>query len=116
MTVTPKCRGRHHHGDLRRALLDAVAEIVLAAGPEAVTLRECARRAGVSHSAAAPHFGDKRGLLTAFAIGWPLLQVFGYTMTLRMAKGDPSHDLVKVQVILHYIALALLLALVGRAL
>lgn len=56
------------------------------------------------------------GLLTAFAIGWPLLQVFGYTMTLRMAKGDPSHDLVKVQVILHYIALALLLALVGRAL
>lgn len=67
MTVTPKRRGRHHHGDLRRALLDAVAEIVLAAGPEAVSLRECARRAGVSHSAAAPHFGDKRGLLTAFA-------------------------------------------------
>ena len=51
-----------------------------------------------------------------FAFGWPLLQVFGYTMTLRMAKGDPSHDLVKVQVILHYIALALLLALVVRAL
>ena len=68
MTVTPKARGRHHHGDLRRALLDAVAEIVLEKGPEAVTLRECARRAGVSHSAAAPHFGDKRGLLTAFAI------------------------------------------------
>ncbi len=68
MTVTPKAHGRHHHGDLRRALLDAVAEIVLEQGPEAVTLRECARRAGVSHSAAAPHFGDKRGLLTAFAI------------------------------------------------
>ncbi len=68
MSVTPKARGRHHHGDLRRALLDAVAEIVLEQGPEAVTLRECARRAGVSHSAAAPHFGDKRGLLTAFAI------------------------------------------------
>ncbi|MGG5888825.1 TetR/AcrR family transcriptional regulator [Falsiroseomonas sp. HC035] len=67
MTLTPKPRGRHHHGDLRRALLDAVAEIVLESGPEAVTLRECARRAGVSHSAAAPHFGDKRGLLTAFA-------------------------------------------------
>jgi AcrR family transcriptional regulator len=68
MPITPKARGRHHHGDLRRALLDAVAEIVLEAGPEAVTLRECARRAGVSHSAATPHFGDKRGLLTAFAI------------------------------------------------
>jgi AcrR family transcriptional regulator len=67
MSVTPKAKGRHHHGALRRALLDAVGEIVLESGPDAVTLRECARRAGVSHSAAAPHFGDKRGLLTAFA-------------------------------------------------
>lgn len=67
MPVIPKAQGRHHHGALRRALLDAVAEIVREKGPEAVTLRECARRAGVSHSAAAPHFGDKRGLLTAFA-------------------------------------------------
>lgn len=67
MTVTSKTQGRHHHGALRRALLDAVAEIVLEDGPEHVTLRECARRAGVSHSAATPHFGDKRGLLTAFA-------------------------------------------------
>ncbi|WP_158287646.1 TetR/AcrR family transcriptional regulator [Falsiroseomonas bella] len=66
MAVIPKGEGRHHHGALRRALLDAVGEIVREAGPEAVTLRECARRAGVSHSAAAPHFGDKRGLLTAF--------------------------------------------------
>ena len=65
--VVRKRRG-HHHGALRRALLDAVAELVLeGGGPEAVSLRECARRAGVSHSAAAPHFGDKRGLLTAFA-------------------------------------------------
>ncbi len=68
MSVTPKRQGTHHHGALRRALLDAVAEIVLEKGPEAVSLRECARRAGVSHSAAAPHFGDKRGLLTAFAV------------------------------------------------
>jgi AcrR family transcriptional regulator len=67
MTVTSKAQGRHHHGALRRALLDAVAEIVMEDGPEHVTLRECARRAGVSHSAATPHFGDKRGLLTAFA-------------------------------------------------
>jgi AcrR family transcriptional regulator len=66
MAVIPKAEGRHHHGALRRALLDAVAEIVRDAGPDAVSLRECARRAGVSHSAAAPHFGDKRGLLTAF--------------------------------------------------
>ncbi len=67
MTVAPKPKGKHHHGALRRALLDAVADIVLAAGPDAVSLRECARRAGVSHSAASPHFGDLRGLLTSFA-------------------------------------------------
>ena len=54
------------------------------------------------------------GVLTAFAIGWPLLQVFGYTMTLRIAKGDPAHDLVKVQVVLHYIALILLVTTMGR--
>ena len=68
MPVTSKKPGAHHHGALRRALLDAVADIVLEGGPEAVSLRECARRAGVSHSAATPHFGTKRGLMTAFAI------------------------------------------------
>ena len=59
--------GSYHHGDLRRALFDVLAESVLEVGPSAVGLRELARRAGVSHSAPAHHFGDKRGLLTAFA-------------------------------------------------
>ena len=57
----------YHHGDLRRALFDALAEAVLEVGPSAVSLRDLARRAGVSHAAPAHHFGDKRGLLTAFA-------------------------------------------------
>lgn len=57
----------YHHGDLRRALLDALAEAVLEVGPAAVSLRDVARRAGVSHAAPAHHFGDKAGLLTAFA-------------------------------------------------
>lgn len=67
MAVTPKPPGRFHHGDLRRALLDALAEALREHPPEALSLRDLARRAGVAHSAAAPHFGDKRGLLTAFA-------------------------------------------------
>lgn len=62
-----KPKGRHHHGALRRALLDEVAEMAQRAGPEAVKLRELARRIGVSHAALTPHFGDLRGLLTAFA-------------------------------------------------
>src|SRR5215471_3340059 len=57
----------YHHGDLRRALLRAAVEAIGDAGPAAMRLREVARRAGVSHAAAAYHFGDKAGLLTAVA-------------------------------------------------
>ena len=57
----------YHHGDLRPALLRAAVETIGQAGPAAMSLREVARRAGVSHTAAAYHFGDKAGLLTAVA-------------------------------------------------
>lgn len=57
----------YHHGDLRRALLDAALETIAEAGPAAISLRELARRTGVSHAAPAHHFGDKAGLLTAVA-------------------------------------------------
>ena len=65
---------RYHHGDLRRALFDALGEAVLEVGPAAVSLRDLARRAGVSHAAPAHHFGDKAGVLTALAAeGYALL-------------------------------------------
>jgi len=57
----------YHHGDLRNALLAAVGDIVEENGVANVSLREAARRAGVSHSAPAHHFGDKEGMLAAFA-------------------------------------------------
>ena len=57
----------YHHGDLRPALLRAAVEVIGQAGPAAMSLREVARRAGVTHAAAAYHFGDKAGLLTAVA-------------------------------------------------
>jgi AcrR family transcriptional regulator len=57
----------YHHGDLRRALLDAAAEEIAAAGVSGLSLRELARRTGVSHAAPAHHFGDKTGLFTALA-------------------------------------------------
>jgi AcrR family transcriptional regulator len=57
----------YHHGDLRPALLRAAVEVIGHAGPAAMSLREVARRAGVTHAAAAYHFGDKAGLLTAVA-------------------------------------------------
>jgi AcrR family transcriptional regulator len=64
----------YHHGDLPRALLDAAVHAILEVGPAAVSLRDLARRTGVSHAAPAHHFGDKAGLLTAVATdGFQLL-------------------------------------------
>jgi AcrR family transcriptional regulator len=57
----------YHHHNLRRALLDAALVSIAERGPAALSLREIARRAGVSHAAPAHHFGDKAGLLTAIA-------------------------------------------------
>ena len=64
----------YHHGDLRRGLLRAAAEAIAENGVAAVSMRDLARRAGVSHAAPTHHFGDKSGLLTAFAAeGFDLL-------------------------------------------
>ncbi len=64
----------YHHGDLRRALLDTALEAVGEQGPAALSLRDVARRAGVSHAAPTHHFRDKTALLTALAAeGWSLL-------------------------------------------
>lgn len=57
----------YHHGDLRRAVMAAAATLIAEEGVEAVSLREVARRTGVSHAAPAHHFGDERGLFTAIA-------------------------------------------------
>ena len=57
----------YHHGNLRPALL-AEAERALAAGTaQDLSLRELARRIGVSHAAPRRHFADKRALLDALA-------------------------------------------------
>ncbi|MEO3786872.1 TetR/AcrR family transcriptional regulator [Actinocorallia sp. B10E7] len=64
----------YHHGDLRRAILAAALDVIAAEGPTALSLRDLARRAGVSHAAPAHHFKDRAGLLTAIAVeGYGLL-------------------------------------------
>ena len=66
-TTPPKDVRPYHHGDLPRALLEAALQAIVEVGPAAVSLRDLARRTGVSHAAPAHHFGDKAGLLTAVA-------------------------------------------------
>lgn len=64
----------YHHGDLRHAVLTAALEVIATEGPGALSLRDLARRAGVSHAAPAHHFKDRTGLLTAIAAeGFDLL-------------------------------------------
>lgn len=59
---TPQ-RATYHHGDLRRALLDAGTDLAREGGPDKVVLREATRRVGVSANAAYRHFADRDALL-----------------------------------------------------
>lgn len=54
-------------------------------------------------------------VMVVFAVGWVMLQIFGFVGALRVAKGDFAHPLFKAQVMLHVIALGLLVAVFIRA-
>jgi AcrR family transcriptional regulator len=58
----------YHHGDLRRALIETALVLVTEEQDWAFSLREVARRAGVSHQAPYNHFPEKQDLLAAVAI------------------------------------------------
>jgi AcrR family transcriptional regulator len=75
--------------DLRAVLLRCVGELVRENGVGFVSLREVARRARVSHGAPAKHFGNKAGMLTAFATqGYALL---AETVAAEMARAGASN-------------------------
>lgn len=57
----------YHHGDLRAALCLAAGKILEEKGISGLSLREAARRAGVSHNAPYRHFPDRESLLAALA-------------------------------------------------
>jgi AcrR family transcriptional regulator len=58
----------YHHGDLKRAVIETAAGMLREDKDWQFTLREVARRAGVSHAAPYKHFPDKRALLTELAM------------------------------------------------
>ncbi|WP_158554814.1 TetR/AcrR family transcriptional regulator [Methylovirgula sp. 4M-Z18] len=65
---TTKPTTPYHHGDLRRALLDSASAILSETGRWDFSLREVAKRAGVSHNAPYRHFADKEALLAAVGV------------------------------------------------
>lgn len=87
---------RYHHGDLRQALLDAVDTLVRTKGADSVTLRECARLAGVSHAAPLHHFKDHHALLAAY-VAQQWIKVAERMSVRRAATGsDPFNQLTAV--------------------
>lgn len=78
----------YHHGDLRRALIDTALTMLVADQNWTFTLREVARRTGVSHAAPYKHFRDREELLRELAgIGFVRL---GKAMTEAMCPDLPS--------------------------
>lgn len=78
----------YHHGDLRRALIDATAKIVAREGAAAVSLREVARAAGVSHNAPYRHFENLSALLAAIATEG--FEEFGARLKAAAATAAPA--------------------------
>ena len=81
----------YHHGDLRRAIVRTALEILSETQSAEFSLRELARRAGVSHNAPYKHFADKRELLAAVSTaGFELL-------TQRMSNEIAKHSNARAQ-------------------
>ena len=66
-TRRPSAPKPYHHGDLRRVLIDAALQLAEEGGAEQISVREAARRAGVSPGAPFRHFETRDALMTAVA-------------------------------------------------
>jgi AcrR family transcriptional regulator len=81
-------RETYHHGSLREALITATLDLLEEGGPERVTVREAAKRAGVSSGAPFRHFPTRTALLTAVAE-----QAMGrFRAEIATALDEAAHD------------------------
>jgi AcrR family transcriptional regulator len=76
----------YHHGDLPAALLRAAGRTLEKRGIAALSLREAARRAGVSHNAPYRHFADRQALLAALAAE-------GFEVLGGRLRGKPAREM-----------------------
>lgn len=86
---------QYHHGNLRSALIEAAIPLLEAQGPGALSLRELAKVAGVSHAAPYRHFADKTALLEEIAArGYDTL-IQACHKAQKHYSGDPARQLVE---------------------
>lgn len=88
----------YHHGDLRRALVEATSRLVEEYGLEGFTLRAAARLAGVSDGAPYHHFEDRDALLAAVAEHGFRALCAEMSESAERERGDPQRKSVAMSV------------------
>lgn len=83
----PARRTTYHHGDLANALVEAGVELAREGGPQAIVLREAARRVGVSATSAYRHFADYDDLTGAVKV-----RAQRALTEAMMAESVPAHE------------------------
>jgi AcrR family transcriptional regulator len=94
--MSASARSTYHHGALRPALIAAARALLDEGGPEAVGLREAARKVGVSSTATYRHFRDKNSLLAAVAAQG--FAAFGAALRDAAPDGEPFSAMGKAYV------------------
>ncbi|MFO1085895.1 MAG: TetR/AcrR family transcriptional regulator [Reyranellaceae bacterium] len=92
--VRVKTAKPYHHGELREALVMAGRKLMEEKGLRGFTLRECARRAAVSHAAPAHHFASIDALLAEIATRGYQELAAAMTAEARRSNGTPAGRLV----------------------
>ena len=95
-------KSAYHHGDLRSALVEAATDLARQGGPNAVVLREAARRVGVSQTAAYRHFSALPDLVMAVTV--VALKGIAAAMQVELARvdapaGTPQAALLRLQAV-----------------
>ena len=75
----------YHHGNLREAFLNVACDLLEKDGLANLSLRKCAERLEVSHTAFKNHFSDMAGLLTAIV-------TYGYSELAKMMTAKVKND------------------------